>query len=408
METKRISDYGPQRGARDIGVVTGFVVGFMMFANVIDMGGGWMIKYLSTVIAAGVVLLNAGRLHFKRTSLLVIALVFGVGPAWALMNGVLSGGKLSVATTLVTPFFVGIIYYLLLARGGSRLALRVFFRTVLGLAVVTIAITVGLLLFPEFPALTAIFDYLVTLNDIQGKFGRRPLGPVAWYSIYFKATLFYVPAFVYYLYRERFAYSAVLFIALTLSVSKSGILLCGLFTGWFILTNGSLRLQVGALGMTGVLLVIALYVVDIEVTMAYTEYFVGAVTGEAETSQIRIGQLASFVDLMGEHPTYLIWGQGAGTGFYNAGRGGFSYRIELAHIDAIRQFGLLWFIAFSSCVAYVAFWLIHSEARTDNGLGYALVSIFVAAGTNPLLITPLFMMLVVTYYHYLKVKRENN
>jgi hypothetical protein len=408
MATKRISDHGPQRGARDIGLVTAFVVGFMMFANVVDMGGGWMIKYLSTVIAAGFVLLNAGRLHFERTSLLVIALVFGVGPTWALMNGVLSGGKLSVATTLVTPFFVGIIYYLLLARGGSRLALRVFFRTVLGLAVVTIAIIVGLLLFPDFPPLAATFGYLETLDEIQGKFGRRALGPIAWYSIYFKATLFYVPAFVYYLYRERFAYSAILFVALTLSVSKSGILLCGLFTGWFILTNGSLRLQVGALGMVGVLVVIALYVVDIEVTMAYAEYFVETVMGEAETSQIRIGQLASFVDLMGEHPTHLIWGQGAGTGFYNAGRGGFSHKIELAHIDAIRQLGLPWFIAFASCVAYVAFRLIRSEARIDNGLGYAMVSLFAAAGTNPLLITPLFMMLLATYYHYLKVKREKN
>ncbi|WP_263831543.1 hypothetical protein [Salinibacter sp.] len=406
MATKRIGDHGPQRGARDIGVVTAFVVGFMMFANVVDMGGGWMIKYLSTVIAAGFVLLNAGRLHFERTSLLVIALVFGVGPAWAFMNGVLSGGKLSVATTLVTPFFVGIIFYLLLARGGSRLALQVFFRTVLGLAVVTITIIVGLLLFPDFTPLAATFDYLETLDDIQGKFGRRALGPIAWYSIYFKATLFYVPAFVYYLYQEQFSYSVILFIALTLSVSKSGILLCGLFTGWFILTNGSLRLRVGALGMVGVLVVIALYVVDIEVTMAYAEYFVETVTGEAETSQIRIGQLASFIDLMGEHPTYLIWGQGAGTEFYNAGRDGFSYKIELAHIDAIRQLGLLWFIAFASCVAHVAFRLIRNEARVDEGLGYAMLSLFAAAGTNPLLITPLFMMLLATYYHYSKVKRE--
>lgn len=400
MTTKPIGAYGPQQDAQDVGKITGFVVGFMMFANVVDMGGGWMIKYLSTFIAAGVVLLSAGRMHFERTPLLIVALVFGVGPVWALMNGILSGGKLSVATTLVTPFFVGIIYYLLLARGGSRLAIRVFFRTVLVLAVITIVLIVGLFLYPDFPPLDAAFDYLETLNDIQGKFGRRGLGPIAWYSIYFKATLFYVPAFVYYLYRERFAYSAILFVALTLSVSKSGILLCGLFTGWFILTNGSLRLQAGALGMVGVLIVIALYVVDIEVTMAYTEYFVGAVTGEAETSQIRIGQLASFVDLMGEHPTYLIWGQGAGTGFYNMGREGFSYRIELAHIDAIRQFGLIWFIAFSSCVAYVALKLIRREARVENGLGYAMVSIFVAAGTNPLLVTPLFMMMLAAFYHY--------
>lgn len=400
MKKNTLAATGNQRDLQDIGAVASFVIGFMMFANVVDMGGAWMIKYLSVFVAAGYVLLNAGRLHFKKTPLLIVLLIFGVGPAWALMNGILSGGKLSVATTRVTPFYVGIIYYLLLSRGGSRLALRVFFRTVLGLAVVTILLIVGLFLFPDFPPLAAAFDYLKTLDDIQGKFGRRALGPIAWYSIYFKATLFYVPGFVYYLYRERFAYSAVLFVALALSVSKSGILLCGLFTGWFVLTNGSLRLQAGALGMVGILTALAIYVVDIEVTMAYAEYFVETVTGEAETSQIRIGQLASFLDLMGEHPTYLLWGQGVGTGFYSLGNEEFTYNIELAHIDTVRQYGLIWFTGFSSCVAYVALRLIRLEDRTDNGLGYALVGLFIAAGTNPLLITPLFMMMFASLYYY--------
>lgn len=406
MTTDTIAANDRQREPQELGAIAAFVIGFIMFANVVDMGGGWMIKYLSIFVAAGYVLLNAGRLHFRKTPLLVVAIIFGVGPAWALMNGILSGGNLSIATTRVTPFYVGIIYYFLLAKGGSRLAIRVFFRSVLGLAVVTIVLIVGLFLFPDFPPLASTFDYLKTLDDIQGKFGRRALGPIVWYSIYFKATLFYVPAFVYYLYRERFAYSAILFIALTLSVSKSGILLCGLFTGWFILINGSLRLQAGALGMVGILVITALYVVDIEVTMAYTEYFIETVTGEAETSQIRVGQLKSFVDLMGEHPTYLLWGQGVGTEFYSVGKEEFTYSIELAHIDTIRQFGLPWFIAFSSCVAYVAFRLTRRKARIEKGLGYATVGIFVAAGTNPLLVTPLFMMLIATFYHYVELERH--
>ena len=400
MTTRGRALEGRRRGARDIGTVGAFVVGFMMFANIVDMGGGWWIKYMSTFVATGYVFLNAGRLHFERGPLLIVALVFGIGPAWALANGIVSGGDLSVATTRVTPFFVGIIYYLLLSRGGSRLALRVFFRAALGLAAITIVLIIGLFLAPEFLPLAATFDYLKTLDDIQGKFGRRAIGPIVWYSIYFKATLFYVPAFVYYLYRERFVYSAVLFVALTLSVSKSGILLCGLFTVWFVLTHGSLRVQAGAVGMVAGLVATALYVVDVEVTMAYANYFIETVTGEAETSQIRIGQLESFVDLMGENPTYLLWGQGVGTAFYSAGKGEVTYNIELAHIDTIRQFGLLWFIAFSLCVAYVALRLIRRRSRIDNGVGYATVSIFVAAGTNPLLITPLFMMLLATCYYY--------
>jgi len=372
----------------------------MMFANVVDMGGAWVIKYVSILIGAGYILLRLKSIYVNKNVLLIVFLLFGIFPFWALLNGVASGGAFGVARSQVTPFFVGLIYYLLLARGGSLHAIDAFLKSILVVAIATIVLVLGLFLFPEFPPLSGAFQYLIGLDDIQGKFGRRGLGPITWYAVYFKSTLFFVPAFVYYLYNRKFGYCAVFFAALTLAISKAGILICGIAVVWFVITSGSLRAQFGVTALIGGLVAAVLSLVDVEVTMAYVNYFVDTLTGQAETTQIRLGHIRSFIDLMGSNPTYVVWGQGVGTGFYSIGMGRFTYDIELDHLDVIRQLGLPWFIAFSTCVAYVTIRLIRRSNSKEKGLGYAMAALYVAAGTNPLLITPLFMMLLAASYHY--------
>ncbi|WP_022836538.1 hypothetical protein [Salisaeta longa] len=394
------ADYLTQQRRREIGTTSAFVIGFMMFSNVVDMGGAWMIKYLSILLAGAYVGLSASQIRVDLGTFLVVIFVFGVIPTWGLLKGMLEGGNLSVATSQVTPFYVGVIYYLLLSKGGSKWALGVFLKSILAIAVTAIVLILGMFLIPDFPPLSAAFDYLRTLDDIQGKFGKRLIGPLTWHSIYFKATLFYVPAYVFCLYKRKFVYCVIFFVALTLSVSKAGILLCGLFTAWFVLTNGSLRVQMRVFGMTTILITVAIYIVNVDVTMAYVDYLIATVTGKAETTKIRLGHIRSFFDLMGGHPAYLLWGQGVGTQFYSEGMGRLTYNIELDHLDVIRQFGLPWFIAFTASVAVVALRLIRMKNQTSKGWGYAMIALFIAAGTNPLLITPLFMMLLAVCYHY--------
>ena len=75
---------------------------------------------------------------------------------------------------------------------------------------------------------------------------------------------------------------------------------------------------------------------------------------------------------------------------------------ELDHVDAIRQFGILWFIAFSLIAGYIALRFVKSRNANNRALGMAFISIYLAAGTNPVLITPLFMMLFATLYTKMK------
>jgi hypothetical protein len=155
---------------------------------------------------------------------------------------------------------------------------------------------------------------------------------------------------------------------------------------------------------------------NLEIINGYIDYLAATFRGEATTSQVRIGHWKSFVDLMEENPSYLIWGQGTGTQFVSLGEAARSgglphpvYNIELDHIDSIRQFGLPWFIGFTALSAYVSLKLIwKSRSNEDKGLGYAMGGLFIAAGTNPVLITPLFMMLLAAYYHYVRNDHDRN
>jgi len=68
--------------------------------------------------------------------------------------------------------------------------------------------------------------------------------------------------------------------------------------------------------------------------------------------------------------------------------------VEVGHFNMARQYGLIYAMLF---IIYV-FWLSLRLCRTDiNGfiLGIGLICIFLAAGTNPLLMTQLFFIFLV-------------
>ena len=384
------------------------VVALMMFAAIFDFGGGFGIRYASTFLGIAYVIVNYRDLTFSPEEFLILFAIFILVPTWSLLNGVMNNGNLAIAQSQVTPFAAGIILFFLLSQGGSQYAIETFFRALTALAAFSCFMIVYGIVFPGTLLIESFIDFMRTENDIHGKFGVRVLGRYTFYGVYFKATLFYVAGFIYALYREKWG-SVLLFLsALVLTVSKAGIALCVFFAIWYALTVKSLQRRITF--ATAITAIVALTVsfVNIEIINSYFDYLSATFRGEAITSKVRIGHWKSFVDLMQENPLYLIWGQGTGTQFVSLGEAARSggrahavYNIELDHVDSLRQFGLPWFLGFSALTAYVSLELVwNRKSGEEKGLGYAMGGLFIAAGTNPVLITPLFMMLLAAYYHY--------
>lgn len=384
------------------------VVAAMMATAVFDFGGGFGLRYATTALGLVYIITRYRDFDVRINEFLPVLVLFFIMPLWSVVNGLMDGGNLAIAQSQVTPFVSALLFFFLLFHGGSRRAIDIFYQSLYALACVTCFLVLYGLLLPSTLLIETVIAILKTDANIHGLFGERNVAGITIYSIYFKATLFYVGGFVYSLYRGKVGRAAVFFLALVLVVSKSGIALCAVFALWYGLVVGNWKQRTALILGSAVSVGLVLSFVDVSVINGYVDYLSATFRGEATTSKIRIGHWRSFLDLMREHPSYLIWGQGTGTKFVSLGEvyrsGGIAqavYNIELDHVDSIRQFGLLWFLGFAGLAGWVSMSLIARRSDQEGrALGYAMIALFVAAGTNPVLITPLFMLALIAHYHY--------
>ncbi len=382
-----------------------FVLAFLAFANVFDLGGGFGLKYLSYVFCALLRFARRNEVRMSRPVFLVCATLFVVWPLFSALQGTTQDSNLGRAIQRITAFAPALMVMPILATTRQpRFLLDAIMKSLLIMAVVVIFLFCLWLLLPQ----TGIATFLLaTLHGdeygVHGYFGARGVGSILVPVVYFKATLFLVPASIWFFFRRNHLASGICFLGLICAFSRAGVLIAGAMLALHGFILAPLRVRVG---LACLLLVVA-YVLWRNAELlhigAVLDMYLDVMTGRGHSSTERIGHFNSIMELLG-HDAMLLWfGQGAGTYFFSSGVNSFVSAVELDHLDAIRTFGLLWFIGFTLVVmraAGLGMRLVSNEAR---GLRVALVASFLASGTNPVLISPLFCMLAaVSYYVLLK------
>jgi len=354
----------------------------------------WMLKYLD----------------LSTREMIAGLLLFVVWPAWSLLYGVTRNGDVKIGFSEVTPFVFALPLASVLPVVNERRALRLFYACVLSLTIVVI-IPFGLfVLFPDSGLSARLFDLLTGLHEREGYFGAKSFGETQVPGIYFGSTLFLVPTSVYYLFVGKVFRAAFAFLGLALAFSKAGmaiVIAFGLVHSirfflsrrglWSVDRTPTRRL----LYLRAALPFILLAVLAGSVLLAFpsfTDQVADTVAGESETAQIRIGHFDSVIKLFADNPHYLLIGQGVGLPFYTSGESEFVQNIEVDHLNTIRKFGLPWFIGFTTVVFYSSWKLIRSKDQEACAFGFALMSMYLAAGTNPVLLAPLFIMLMTMSY----------
>lgn len=382
----------------------------LFVASVYDPGGTFGLKYVAFffLCVSAVWALK----YFELSSLEILAglLLFVVWPCWALLLGTVRKGDMTVAITQVTPFLFVLPLTLLLPVVNRRTPLRLFYACLLSLAIF-VAISFGVIfLMPNSAVGPRMFEALGSLQEQEGYFGSERMGDVAVPVLYFRSTLFLVPACVYFLFTEKVWRAGITFLALGLAWSKSGMFITLVFGLIFLVLKLTSR-AAASRGRTssatrptmlGTLLpVVLLSGIALFVLLSFPGFFdiiSDTAAGESETAQVRIGHYHSIKDLFARHPDYLLIGQGAGTSFFSSGESDYVRNIEMAHLDGIRKFGLPWFLGFSALVFYSSWRLIKTKEMEAQGFGFALVSMYIAGGTNPVLFSPLFIILLTLCY----------
>lgn len=386
-----------------------FVLLLLCVGNVFDPGGAFGLRYLAFAGAVLCALWNLRYFSSSSRELTIGLTLFVVWPTWSLLYGVARGGDVYIAVVQVSPFVFTLLVALILSVLDDQAPLRMFYGCLFFLAV---AVTMGfasIVLLPSSYFSQILLESLLGLNEREGYFRMLSLGGLEVPWIYFRSTLFLVPAFVYYLYVNRLLRAGVILLALGLTFSKAGLTIALVFGAVYSVRallipstkstpNKRSQLRLGFRRF----LPIAVVAVIISVILLSLPTLLGDISdawqGESDTAQVRIGHFQSVMELFLRHPSILIMGQGAGVPFYSLGENDYVQNFEIDHLNAIRKFGLLWFVGYSAIAFYSARGLIKSGQAEKRALGFALVSMYFAAGTNPVLISDLFIILLTLSY----------
>ena len=348
----------------------------------LDLGGALGVRFIALVIIFGSLLFHPPALLNALKSPFVFA-IFLIWPFIAATIGIAGGADLALAfqnSVALLSFPVLVAFFSIFQLKDSLWAIQ---RAALTAAVVTCVFWLAILM-NSFSAL-AMAEKLSEME--VGFFGLRELGGLSFSVVYFKATLFYVSAGVLLIAEKRYWALSLVLLALMAAMSKTGVMV--IFVVLFARVFKSRPILMVTLMTIGSLIVLA--GADYS---AILNVFT-ALSGDTNTVDVRLDHWDSLVSFFEENPISFIFGQGAGTMFYSVAAGEYVNNIELDHLNSIRKFGVIWFGVFSLFVGYVSYALFKGN---EKWLSMALVITFIICGTNPVLLTLLFMSILSICY----------
>jgi hypothetical protein len=386
-------------------------LGFVLFANAYAGSGVFGVKYIAFAVAcviSGVTLKYLNLSYFEFT---VGLFLFAVWPLWSLLYGTVQGGDTSVGIRQISTFLFVLVLPGPLSALDLRTPLRIYYACFFSLAIFLIISLALVFFFPQNPISMRLFDIFIgSLDTKEGFFGFKDFGNTTVPIIYFGSTLFFVPTCIYYLFAGKTFRAGIAFLALALSFSKAGIVIVLAFSLIYFVSmfyspralnsppKGKAQQRRKLRLLLPVLVLILLIYKGVTILPEFSQEITDTVGGESYSAQVRIDHIHSVMDLFSDNPHFLLTGQGVGVPFYTKGFSEYTQNFEVDHLNTIRKFGLPWFLAFSAIVFFSAAKLIVGGDAERKGFGFALISMYLVAGTNPMLMAPNFIILLMFCY----------
>jgi hypothetical protein len=355
---------------------------FFVLANIYDMGGTHGLKYVSYVLLFLLIPFARKPLNLRVHEEVGIVLLFLIWPACALFIGLANGADPSGesgAISQATPFLGFFVPLLVVPILGAQRVLVSMYYAFLSMGVAMVILTALMFQGLAMGFVTRIPDYL---SAIYAPYA----GGIGNYRLYFQATLWMVPAGVYFARKSQFPLAMLCLLGLIMSGSKAGALIAFAFIVWILLSTKSHRI----LGLICLVAAVAggLYFLPQFLQIVSDAFLVM----DSNNLMIRYGHAYSIVRVLRDKPWSIFIGNGAGATFYSSGIGQWIVRSETDHLDAIFHYGIIWFGFFTWLCFRTILRLLRSTQVQHKAHGLALLSMYFASGTNPQLISPLFML----------------
>ncbi len=360
--------------------VTNMLIGIMFFSLALDMGGGFGLRNVLLPICMLLYVMLSDILVPKNWLIPFALLV--VYPTVSLIIGIVGGAEIAVAISQYQSTVLAFMLFIILFRAPYKVTMDLLINSLFVVAIIAIILAVGLVL-----RIDSISDIVWFIADKKGGyFGDRAVDIESIIpNVYFKSTLFFVPAFIYSLFTKRYLFATVFFAALIVAVSKTGMVITTLIAIFYLLRFGNKK----ELIMGGLVLISSLVLIAQSPLLTF---FIEVINNDSETVNVRAGHLQSLVYLWSESPNNFIFGFGLGSTFFSSGTQEVVSNIEIDHFNTVRKYGILWSLLFFFWVLKESYTSIGSSSSKIKNFGWGTLIAFFVAGTNPILISPIFFL----------------
>lgn len=372
----------------------------------VDIGGGFGLKYLISLLISfcSLVYVCTCKVAFPFTFLIVEIPLFFLAPLFYLFLAVnVFSVPLNNALSEISPFLTWILYPVLVNIGEKNKIIRVFKIVMLVGSVIVLAFFLAIF----FIQYTEYYDLINKINVFAnhyrlGYLGLNPLGgksPVFFPNVYFRWSLLLIPTTLLMLQENKTRFLLPIF-AVFLTTSTAVILLASVGMIWVFIESilrqyehyklFRKRIMLFLFVLLGV--IVALYFGGYRSVL---DFVVGKFSITSQSTWVKLEHIKSVINTLSEDSFRLFFGMGIGSVFYSTGVGGVVANIEVDHFNLIRQYGLIYATAFFLYVffLFLALWVSNDENGRLIAMG--LLLLFLAAGTNPLLISPVFFLYLI-------------
>ena len=396
-----------------------FLYGFFLIAIIIDVGGAFGVKYLSFIILSlslVLYILVNDRFSVSVNTIIIEGTLFIFIPLFFVCTSVIIYNVPIVnAIRGALPFITWLLYPILINIYPREKIVLIFKRTMFFAAIIILLVFLIIYLFYLTNKYNLISEIcLFSRNYRLGYIGAKNFGNINYRfvpNVYFRWSMMLIPASVLFL-KENNINFFIVFLEAILTFSTSIIIFTVFACIWAIFAESYSKKKYGYI-FKQIFTMIIFFILFILILNCFGYNFIVYPIFEkvfspltSQSTSIKISHIRSIIHIFEENPFILLFGMGVGSDFYEIELdkivvGG---NTEVSHINFVRQFGILYASLFFGYVFYL-FLRLFKRGGTERLISIGFIALFFSAGTNPLLISPIFFIIMVIARAYLETNK---
>jgi hypothetical protein len=357
---------------------------FFVICNVLDYSGKIGVKYISFFILFLSLFTVIKKIKVNRSEIIFISTLLFFFVMSVLITLINDG---DVLKAISYNFFIPtIILYLFLVKNIDKNKVLDFIMNFLFYC--SLMIIMGNVFSNLYPVNSIINFLKFFAMNYDSYEGLRSSSMNIMPKIYFHFTLFLPSVLIYFLFSEKYLKSIFLITAIFLSLSRGAISISLFFVVLYFLKIQNFKQLIKKASILLILISLIIILIELFIPNIILHFFNIENTSEFSVST-RINQIIDVSNVFQDNFLSFIFGMGSGTPIYSKFLGQNIYNIEIAPLELLRKYGVIFVIL----IFGILFRIIIQNFNNNRRISFLLSSLLFATFTNPIITAPIFILI---------------